>query len=200
MRLYRSDRPALERLIGLQTGHGSSEEVLHPRDHTQPFSGPDALAAAYASRTVIPLPSNPAALHLTYDLGIGGLASRLGVPQALYRGLRPAALDLLVELAARVHAISGSPGTLVLAGAVSDDQYRSLPGAADAEATDGYSLLSTGYAFEIARRYASAAQAAAFQAMLDRLQALNLIAWAREPATIHVTVAADASKVIVSGP
>ena len=28
--------------------------------------------------------------------------------------------------------------------------------------------------------------------MLDRLQSLNLIAWVREPAAIHVTVAEDA--------
>ena len=37
----------------------------------------------------------------------------------------------------------------------------------------------TGYSFQIARTYASRAQAAAFQSMLDRLQALNLIAWVR---------------------
>ena len=31
-----------------------------------------------------------------------------------------------------------------------------------------------------------------FQAVLDRLQSLNLIAWAREPDTIRITVASDA--------
>jgi hypothetical protein len=36
--------------------------------------------------------------------------------------------------------------------------------------------------------------------MLDRLQALNLIGWAPEPATIDVTVASDASTVIAHGP
>jgi hypothetical protein len=30
--------------------------------------------------------------------------------------------------------------------------------------------------------------------MLDRMQALNLIAWVREPAAIHVTVAGDADR------
>jgi hypothetical protein len=35
--------------------------------------------------------------------------------------------------------------------------------------------------------------------MLDRLQALNLIAWTRNLDTIEVTVASDASHVIVSG-
>jgi hypothetical protein len=46
----------------------------------------------------------------------------------------------------------------------------------------------------------SRAQAAAFQSMLDRLQALNLIAWVRTPRTIEITVASDASRVIVNGP
>jgi hypothetical protein len=32
----------------------------------------------------------------------------------------------------------------------------------------------------------------AFQFMLDRLTALNLIAWAAEPDAIHITVSSDA--------
>jgi hypothetical protein len=32
----------------------------------------------------------------------------------------------------------------------------------------------------------------AFQFALDRLQALDLVAWVREPAAIHITVASDA--------
>ena len=35
--------------------------------------------------------------------------------------------------------------------------------------------------------------------MLDRLQALNLIAWQRFPSVIEVTVASDASQVLVHG-
>ena len=44
----------------------------------------------------------------------------------------------------------------------------------------GDDIHATGFAFDIRRRYASGAQAEAFQYMLDRLQALNLIAWARD--------------------
>ena len=55
------------------------------------------------------------------------------------------------------------------------------------EATRNYSLHTTGWAFDIPRRYGSRAQALAFQFMLDRLTALNLIAWVREPGAIHVT-------------
>ena len=38
-------------------------------------------------------------------------------------------------------------------------------------------IHATGFAFDIRRRYRNGAQAEAFQYMLDRLQALNLIAW-----------------------
>ena len=43
------------------------------------------------------------------------------------------------------------------------------------------------------------AQANALQAMLDRLQALNLIAWTKYPGDIEVTVASDAASVIAHG-
>jgi hypothetical protein len=59
---------------------------------------------------------------------------------------------------------------------------------------------AAGWSFTIARRYADRAQAAAFQAMLDRLQALNLVAWERFTGVIEVTVASDAAHAIVNGP
>ncbi len=199
MRLYRADRRALSRLSGLETAHDSAEEVLHPPDRTPSFADPDALRAAYRSRAVVPLPSNAAALGLAYDPGLGSSAGAVGEPRALYRGLRPAAIDLLIELAARVKALSGGAAPLTVAGAVQDRRYQSQSGVADPEAYDGYSVDTTGYAFEIRRRYLDRAQAVALQAMLDRLQALNLIAWVREPDVIHVTVAGDAAQVIARG-
>jgi hypothetical protein len=48
-----------------------------------------------------------------------------------------------------------------------------------------------GFTFEIRRDYASGAQAEAFQYMLDRLQALNLIAWTRSARTIRVTASSE---------
>ena len=60
------------------------------------------------------------------------------------------------------------------------------------EATRKFSLHTTGYAFDILRRYRTRSQARAFQFMLDRLTALDLIAWAAEPDAIHVTVSSDA--------
>jgi hypothetical protein len=194
MRLYRTDRSALQRQIALQTAADSNGYVLHPPDGLDPFADPDALDRAYGARTILPLPSDPARLGLRYDPGIGSLASRLGFTPAVYRGLRPAALDLLIELAARVRELSKRPrSTLTLTSAVSDKRYQGLLGVSDPPAAAGWS-------FTIARSYIGPAQAAAFQAMLDRLQALNLIAWERFPSEIEVTVASDASQAIVHGP
>jgi hypothetical protein len=195
MALYRSNRPALARLSALETAGLSDEEVLHPRGQTTVFSDPDALAAAYAAHEILPLPSDPAKLGLAYGSALGSQAHRLGEPRALYMGLRPAAVDLLIELAARVRALSGLKAPLIVAQAVTDTGYERRLGLGG-----GYALATTGYSFEIERTYASEAQAVAFQAMLDRLQALNLIAWTRDPATIDVTVASDAGHVIVNGP
>jgi hypothetical protein len=214
MRLYRDDRAALERLIALQIATDSNAYVLHPPASAGAFADPDALDRAYAARTILPLPSNAEHLGLRYDRGIGGLAHQLGATPALYHGLRPAALDLLVALAARVRELSGAAtsagptsgvrasagptsgvraSTLTVTSAVSDLRYQKLLGVTDLPAAGGWS-------FTVARRYARRAQAAAFQAMLDRLQALDLIAWERFPSEIEITVASDASHALVHGP
>jgi soluble lytic murein transglycosylase-like protein len=194
MRLYRTDRPALQRLIALQTATDSNAQVLHPPSRTPAFATPDALGRAYSVRAILPLPSNPAQLGLRYDPGIGALAHQLDATPALYRGLRPAALDMLVALAARVRTLSGDPtSTLTITSAVTDERYQQRLGVSDPPAAAGWS-------FTIARRYAERAQAVAFQAMLDRLQALNLIAWERFSSEIEITVASDASQALVHGP
>ena len=96
-------------------------------------------------------------------------------------------------LSAGVTAIAGKTAApLSVTSAVRDVQYQRLVAANNVEATHGYSLHSTGFTFDIRRRYSSHAQAEAFQFMLDRLQALNLIAWVREPQAIHVTVSSGA--------
>ncbi len=193
MRLYRTDQAALARLNALQTAVDSSAEVLHPPDVTSPFADPGALYVAYAKGVLLPLPSNGTELGLAYDPGMGALASRLGVSAAIYLGLRPAALDLLIELAARVRAMSGGAAPLTVASTVTDERYQQQLGVVDPPD-------ATGYTFTIVRRYVSRRQVLGFQAMLDRLQALNLIAWQRFSSVIEVTVASDASRAIAEGP
>ena len=53
-----------------------------------------------------------------------------------------------------------------------------------------------GFAFDVRRDYATDAQAQAFQYMLDRLQALNLIAWIRLGSRIHVVASSEGRTLI----
>jgi hypothetical protein len=53
-----------------------------------------------------------------------------------------------------------------------------------------------GFGLEIARRYRSRRQALAFQFMLDRLQAWNLIAWNRAGRLIQIAVSGEAARLL----
>jgi hypothetical protein len=79
-------------------------------------------------------------------------------------------------------------GQLRLTSAVRDGSYQELLTQHNAQATDNYSLHTTGWSFDIARDYESDAQGEAFQFALDRLQALAVIDYAYEPGAIHITV------------
>ncbi|HEV7847506.1 MAG TPA: transglycosylase SLT domain-containing protein [Thermoleophilaceae bacterium] len=57
-----------------------------------------------------------------------------------------------------------------------------------------------GFDFDVRRKYASGAQAEAFQYMLDRLQALDLIAWARQGNRIHVTASSEGKRLLDVAP
>jgi hypothetical protein len=186
MHLYRTHRSALERLASLQIADASGAAVLHPPGSPPRYQDPSAVSAAYQHHRLVPLPSNAAALGLAYDPAMGTGASKVNAPPPLYRGLAPAALRLLIELAGRVRSLSATNAPLRVQSTVMDSRYESAAAVGDLIAT-------TGYTFTIERRYASTAQAAAFQAMLDRLQSLNLIAWVRYSSTIEVTVASDAA-------
>jgi hypothetical protein len=52
---------------------------------------------------------------------------------------------------------------------------------------------TAGASFDVSRRYASRAQALAFQYVLDRLRVLNVIRWSRSAREIHITVFKDAA-------
>jgi soluble lytic murein transglycosylase-like protein len=196
MRLYRSDPAQLDRISALQTAKNSAEEVLHPQDASERFATPDDLRAAYDDGRIVALPRGVLAAHgLRVDPQMGELAGRLKRSPATYRGLRPAALALLVVLGAGTKEISGRE-PLVLTSTVRDQRYQRLLVAGNGEATRNYSLHTTGWAFDILRRYRSRAQALAFEFMLGRLQSHDLIAWVREPAAIHVTVSPRAQALI----
>ena len=131
---------------------------------------------------------------LRLDADIGELVP-LG-RRAPYRALRPEALAVLRVIGTGTREISGD-APLTVTSTVRDRRYqRLLLRDGNPEATRGYSLHTTGFAFDIARRYRSRAQAQAFQFLLDRLQALDLIAWVREPGAIHVTVGPRAAELL----
>ena len=196
MRLYREDREGLQELDLLHAAKGSAEEVLHPPSETERFADAADLQAAWADNVLQPLPGNSDRLGLSVDPAMGELATELGQPRELYRGLRAEALALLVYIGTRVQALSRATRPLEVTSSVRDDAYQQLLRSGNPEATQGYSLHTTGYAFDIRRRYESGAQAQAFQFLLDDLTARNLIAWIREPGAIHVTVAVEAEALV----
>jgi hypothetical protein len=126
---------------------------------------------------------------------MGELARRVDASPDLYRGLRPEALALALYIGAQVRALSGT-APLVVTSTVRDETYQRALASRNREATRRYSLHTTGWAFDIERRYRSGKQARAFQFVLDRLQSLNVIAWVREPTAIHVTAGPDAKRLL----
>jgi soluble lytic murein transglycosylase-like protein len=188
MRLSRSDPGALERTAQHQGNKNSAEEVLQPPGSTPVFGDPAALGRATAAGEIAALDATLLRAHgLRIDTRMGELAPRLRRRRALYRGLRPEALALLVYLGTGTRAIA-RVDPLTVTSTVRDRRYQRLLVGRTVEATRNYSLHTTGWAFDISRRYVSRAQARAFQFMLDRLTALDMIAWVREPGAIHVTV------------
>ncbi|HUF02150.1 MAG TPA: hypothetical protein VMN35_06970 [Gaiellaceae bacterium] len=196
MRLYRDDPDRLRELDLLHRAKASAEEVLHPPFETERFADPADLVEAWERRALHPVPQDPDRLWFAVDRTMGELAPRLGQARELYRGLRAEALALLVYIARRVHELSGAAQPLAVTSAVRDDGYQRLLRTENAEASAGYSLHTTGYAFDVRRRYESGAQAQAFQFVLDRLTAHGLIAWVREPSAIHITVSKDAERLV----
>jgi hypothetical protein len=130
------------------------------------------------------------------DPRMGELASRVHQSPRLYRALRPDALAVLRYIGTTVRAIAGG-GSLVLTSTVRDTQYQRVLAARNVEATHAFSEHTTGYAFDIARDYASRKQALAFQFVLDRLQAQNVIAWVREPGAIHITAGPGSRRLVM---
>jgi hypothetical protein len=190
---YRADPGAVSREAALQTAASTAELALHPPSGTPSYAHPGDLANAEANGTIVGLsPSALAANGIALDPQMGALARRLHQPTARYRGLRSDALELLAYLGARVRALSGA-GPLVVARTVADGDYETLLGGSPSDEE------TTGWSFDVLRRYRSTPQAYAFQYELERLSALHLIAWQRDGTLLHVTVAPGAAAVLRDG-
>ena len=126
---------------------------------------------------------------------MGELARRLDQSPEIYRGLRPQALALATFVGESVRELSGTRSPLTVTSTVRDVDYQRLLVRRNPQATPDYSLHTTGFAFDVRRRYPGGRrQAEAFQFALDRLQALNLVAWVREPGAIHIAVSGEAAE------
>ncbi len=174
----------------------SAEERLHPPAETVRFTSPEELLDAWEAGEIREFPATITHLGLARHPDMGELARSLDVPVALYRGLRPEALALAIYIGSHVRALNGGRGALVVTSAVRDQGYQDLLVERNREATRAYSLHTTGWAFDVLREYGSRQQALAFQWILDRLQALDVLAWVREPAAIHITAGDDAAAVL----
>jgi hypothetical protein len=200
MRAYRTNPGALATLAQLQNNKASSEEVMHPASTTPRFGDPFAIGRARAAGQLVPLDRNEFASHgLRIDPTMGATARRIKQSPGLYRALRPEALATLLTLGAGTKAIAKT-GSLDVTSTVRDERFQKVLATDNVEATHAYSMHTTGWAFDIARIYTSPAQSMAFQFMLDRMTALGLIAWVREPGAIHVAVSPLASELVAHAP
>ena len=191
MRLFRENPAALDRLAELH-GHGpSAEKVLDPPELTEHFAEPGDLEQARTAGALVPVPPGPG---LPYEIGsqVGRLARSVGADPSLYRMLRPQARALLEYVATRVRELSGAKQPLRMTSAVYDEAYARLLREHRAEPKAHISMHTTGYSFDIRRRYGSGAQSEAFQYTLERLETLGLIAWMRDERLIHITVSPQA--------
>ena len=195
MHLYREDRERLREVADLQTAKATAEEVFHPEGDTDRFADPEALADAREDGDLVRIPDDG-----TYGFRVGKelgeLADDLGVPLDYYRALRPEALAALIYLTERTREINDGEGKLIVTSAVRDLEYQEALTGVNPEATREYSLHTTGFSFDILRRYSNDRQAEAFQFMLDRLRSLAVIDYAVEPTAIHVTVSNGAKPLL----
>jgi Transglycosylase SLT domain len=166
MRLYRDERAKLERLADLQAGAASGELVLHPPAPSDRVESREDIEAGYRDGALRPFPNRPA--------GYGLRPARGG------EGLRPEAFALAAYIGRGVRNVSGVKAPLTVTRTVRPDG----------------GIHATGYAFDVLRSYANGRQAEAFQFMLDRLQALNVIAWTRDADTIHITASREGRRLM----
>jgi hypothetical protein len=143
---------------------------------------------------------DPARLaHLVeLDSSAGGGARRLfpnGVPGKNSAARKPPAYGPAIGLSftpAAQHAFAPDPGALAVLVYIGAG-VRRISGQLPLTVRSAH-----GIRIELSRHYVSHRQALAVQFMLDRLQAWNLIAWARSSGTLAIVVGPEAAKILPS--
>jgi Transglycosylase SLT domain len=191
MHLLRNDPGRLERLAELHDHLPSAALVLHPPGARERYANATQLDDAVASGVLVPArPSNGG--HWTIDPQLLRVLVPLTDNPSDYLVLRPRAARFLAYLSAKVYELSGEERPLALTRTAYDDEAATALTPHDPGAAADADVHSTGFAFDMRRRYGSGAQAAAFQWTLERLETLGLIAWTRGRSVIHVVVSARA--------
>ena len=188
--LYRAHPARLVWEDAQQHRKNSAEEVLHARPVAHEFRGPAQLARAWRRHVLVRIPTDARRTHIRVDR-LGGMARTYHARRALYRGLRPGALGVLLIVGRRVHDLAGGP-PLQLTSAVRDDTYQGALEGVNAFAARTYSLHTTGYTFDLSRSTLSRSQERVLRWVLDRLTAANAVAYIEEPYCFHVTVSSRA--------
>src|SRR5262245_15024521 len=187
MHLLRTDPGRLERLAELHDGLPSAALVLHPPAARGRYADATELSEAVARSVLVSVQSSNGA-RFTIDPRLPRVLAPLTENQEDYLALRPRAARLLAYLSAKVYELSSEERPLALTRAAYDGQAATSLTPPDPGAAADSDVHSTGFAFDIRRRYGSGAQAAAFQWTLERLEALGLIAWTRGQSVIHTVV------------
>jgi hypothetical protein len=196
MALYRHSPAAVARIADLQNNKASGEEVMHPRDQTQSFADPVALARAETAGTLVPLDAAALKAHgILIDKHMGELAPMLHQAPTLYRFIRPEALATIEWIGSTVRRIAGG-GDLTITSTVRDDRYQKQLTERNAEATHNFSMHTTGWAFDFMRSFQSPEQESAFWFVMTRLTALDLVQWLGEPGAIHTAVGSQAKELL----
>lgn len=169
LRLLRDDPGELLRLERLHVQADSGALVLHPPGRSTPtFDDASAARDALGAGTLVAVTRPDLAAH---GLRQGGPP----VADAGLRALRPEALAVLRLIGDGARAIGRTAPLTVTSSLVTEP---------------------TGWTFVLARSYRTPAQARALQFLLDRLTALDLVAWERHRDTLRVTVAARAVELL----
>ena len=159
LRLARENPGELRRRAELETQKNSSENLMHPPDDGEAFGTAADIQAAERSGDLLRLNSlKLARAGVKIDPKMGELAPQLGQKPSRYRACAPRRATL-GYVAAGVHAFAGGHAKLTVTSTVRDNGYQRLLLGRNLEATPNFSLHTTGYAFDILRKYDNPKQA-----------------------------------------
>ena len=156
MRLYREDRARAAPARGTPDGEELRRGGALAARLDEALRDGGAAARVVHGRHAAAAARRPAARRraCAIDPQMGELAPQRDLSRRLFRGLRPEALAVLVTLGAGVQEISRSTKPVAVTSTVRDQRYQDLLTGVNPQATREYSLHTTGYAFDILRRFA----------------------------------------------